>query len=119
MFNYQNTKSFNWNEDAGERGIHTVNLGLDGQFVIDNNWNLVAGVEYTGVLDKEYRGIPGAKIKNEGKWEGTFGVNYNIDTTKFVGAYVSADMNHHGGTARDEWEVENGFGFGAKFGVDF
>ncbi len=118
-FNYWNTESFNWNEKAGERGVHTLTLGLDGQYLLTNRWNLVAGVEYTGVLDKEYRGTPGAEVKNEGKWEGTFGVNYNIDTTKFVGAYVSADMNHHGGTARDEWKIENGFGFGAKFGIDF
>ncbi len=121
IFNYENTESFNWNEDAGKRGKHTLELGLDGQLVLDNNWNLVAGVEYTGRLDSKDRGsdLPADKIKNAGKWQGTFGVNYNIDTTKFVGAYVSADMNHRGGTNHDEWEVENGFGFGAKFGIDF
>jgi len=28
-------------------------------------------------------------------------------------------MNHKGGTNHDEWKAENGFGFGAKFGIDF
>ncbi len=119
LFEYWNTESFNWNEKAGEQGVHALVLGLDAQYVIDNNWNLVAGVEYTGIMDDEYRGIPGAEIKNAGTWHGEFGVNYNIDATKFVGAYISGDMNHHGGTKGDEWKVEDGFGFGAKFGIDF
>ena len=119
LFTYGNTESFNWNEGAGEQGMHFVTLGLDGQYLIDSHWSVLAGVEYTGVLDKEYRGIDGAKIKNAGTWTGELGVNYNIDATKFVGAYVNAEMNHQGGDHDDEWEVENGFGFGAKFGIDF
>ncbi len=119
LFEYGNTESFNWNEKAGFQGEHYLVLGLDAQFVIDNNWNLVAGAEYTGRLDDEDHGVPGAKIKNAGTWHGEFGVNYNIDASKFVGVYVSGDMNHHGGTKGDEWETEDGFGFGAKFGIDF
>ncbi|MBO7645067.1 MAG: hypothetical protein J6S57_02035 [Alphaproteobacteria bacterium] len=119
MFNYENTESFNWNEKAGKRGVHTLDLGVDGQLVLCNRWNLVAGVEYTGVLDNEWYGVPGEKVKNAGTWEGMFGANFNIDSTKFVGAYVKADMNHRGGTNNDEWKVQNGFGFGAKFGIDF
>ena len=106
-FVYGNSESFNW----GDEGAHALKLGLDGQFVIDPDWNLVAGVEYTGIMDD------GAK--NDGTWNGYVGMNYNIDATKFVGAYVSADMWHHGGDAGDEWEVLDGFGFGAKFGIDF
>lgn len=119
LFNYENTESFNWDEKAGKEGIHTVDLGIDGQLVLCNRWNLVAGVNYTGRLDDEDRGEPGVKVKNAGEWGATLGANYNIDATKFVGAYVSADMNHKGGTNADEWKVENGFGFGAKFGIDF
>lgn len=102
-FAYQNTESFNW----GDEGIHTWTLGLDGQYVIDNDWNLVAGVEYTGITDDGF--------KNAGKWDGVFGVNYNIDETKYVGAYVSGEMAHRTG----DWEWEDGFGFGVKFGIDF
>jgi len=116
---YWNTESFNWNEDKGEQGMHMISLGLDGQYVINNNWNLVAGVEYTGILDDEYRGIPGADVKNAGTWAGEFGVNYNIDATKFVGAYVNGSMNHRGGNNADEWDWDEGFGFGVKFGIDF
>ena len=119
LFNYWNTESFNWNEDAGQRGVHALVLGLDGQFVIDSNWSVLAGVEYTGIMDKEWRGAPGATVKNAGEWTGELGVNYNIDSTKFVGAYISGEMDHQGGTNRDEWDVKDGFGFGAKFGIDF
>lgn len=119
MFSYWNDESFNWNEGAGKAGIHALTLGLDGQYVIDSNWNVTAGVEYTGILDDEYRKTPGTTIKNAGTWEGTFGVNYNIDATKFVGAYISGSMNHQGGTNNDEWKADDGFGFGAKFGIDF
>ena len=119
IFTYRNTESFNWNEDAGKYGEHKLALGLDGQYVIDSHWSALAGVEYVGRLDKTEHGIPGTEVKNAGTWEAMLGLNYNIDATKFVGAYISGDMNHHGGTAGDEWEVENGFGFGAKFGIDF
>ena len=119
MFNYENTESFNWDETAGKQGIHTMDIGVDGQLVLCNRWNLVAGVEYTGYLDNEFRGTPGLEIKNAGTWGAMFGANFNIDATKFVGAYISADMNHQGGTNHDEWKVQNGFGFGAKFGIDF
>ena len=107
MFSYVNSESFNW----GDEGTHVWTFGLDGQLVLDSNWNLVAGVEYKGLSD--------SWAKNAGRWTGEFGVNYNIDTTKFVGAYVNGAMNHRGGTNGDEWKTEDGFGFGAKFGIDF
>jgi len=121
MFNYWNTESFNWSEKAGERGVHTLALGIDGQYVFCPRWSMLAGVEYTGVLDSQYRDNPdpAAKVKNAGLWTAELGLNYNIDATKFVGAFINADMNHRGGTNADEWKVENGFGFGAKFGIDF
>ena len=121
LYHYWNTESFNWNEKIGERGIHFVTLGLDGQYVIDSHWSVLAGVEYTGILDSQWRDKPGVgeKVENEGEWSAELGVNYNIDATKFVGAYISGDMNHKGGTNHDEWKAENGFGFGAKFGIDF
>ncbi len=106
MFVYGNSESFNWNDD----GAHALKLGVDGQYVIDRNWNLTAGAEYTGRKDEG---------KNAGTWEGYLGVNYNFDATKFVGAYVSAGMDHRGGDAADEWEWADGFGYGLKFGIQF
>ena len=106
-FQYTNTESFNWNKD----GRHAWLLGLDAQYMLDSHWSVLAGAEYTGYTDNG--------VKNAGEWEGKLGMNYNIDAAKYVGAYVSAEMDHRGGAAGDEWEVENGFGFGAKFGVEF
>ena len=106
-YEYLNSKSFNWADD----GWHKIAVGLDAQYVIDPNWNLVAGVEYKtytddGMLDLDY-------------WTGMFGVNYNIDATKYVGAYVNSVMDHWKDNGEKGWEVEDGFGFGFKFGIDF
>ena len=104
-FAYNNAESFNW----GDEGLmnHALILGLDGQVVIDPDWNLVAGVEYKGYTDDE--------AKNAGVWTGLFGVNYNIDATKYVGAYINTTVRH----ATGDWEFDDGFGFGMKFGIDF
>ena len=102
-FAYENTESFNWNDD----GMHTWTFGLDGQYVINDDFNLVATVEYKGLSD--------SWAKNAGRWLGEFGVNYNFDATKFVGLYVNGEIAH----ATGDWEWEDGFGFGAKFGIDF
>ena len=104
---YGNSETFNW----GDEGAHMWKLGVDGQYVIDNDWNVAAGVEYTGVTDD------GAK--NAGTFDTYLGVNYNIDATKYVGAYISHNAWHHGGDKADEWEFTDGFGYGVKFGIDF
>ena len=120
LFSYWNTESFNWNEKAGERGLHALALGLDAQYVLCPKVSLLAGVEYDGILDSKYRDDPDTQIKNAGEWNAELGVNYNIDVTKFVGVYVNGAMDHHrADRAEDKWRVENGFGFGAKFGIDF
>lgn len=106
-FAYENKESFNWNDD----GVHTWTFGLDGQYVINEDFNLVATVEYSGLSD--------SWAKNDGRWFGEFGVNYNIDATKFVGLYVNGALHHHDGEKADEWGWEDGFGYGVKFGIDF
>ena len=117
LYNYYNSESFNW----GDKGMHVWELGLDGQYVIDSHWSLLAGVEYTGVTNdhEAYDDLEGGKVKNYGEWAGELGVNYNIDATKFVGLYVNGALNHHEGHDHDEWGWNKGFGFGAKFGIDF
>lgn len=102
-FDYLNSESFNWGDD----GIHRLRAGIDGQLLLNMDWNLVAGVEYTGYLDDDF--------DDAGRWTGQLGVNYNIDATKFVGAYISGELAH----ATGDWEFEDGFGFGLKFGIDF
>jgi len=103
IFSYGNEESFNWDED----GIHRVILGVDGQYVIDRDWNLVAGIEYSGQIDDG--------VRNTGRLSGDFGVNYNIDARKYIGAYVSGEMSHETG----DWKWVEGMGFGVKFGIDF
>jgi len=116
-FSYSNSESFNW----GDKGMHYMTFGLDGQYVIDSNWNLVAGAEYVGVTNDKYAydDMEGPDVKNAGTITGYFGVNYNIDATKYVGAYINGSMNHQGGTNNDEWDSDDGFGYGVKFGIQF
>ena len=111
LFNYENSESFNWDD----KGMHTVDLGLDGQLLLGRHFSLLAGVEYTGRLDNtDARGM---KVKNAGAWGAEFGANYNFDATKFVGLYVKSGLEHKNNSS--DWEIEDGFGFGAKFGIDF
>jgi len=117
IFNYMNSEMFN----LGDAGMHTWNLGLDAQYVVCPHLSLVAGVDYTGVTNDKwaYDDLEGAKVKNAGEWDAMFGVNYNIDSTKYVGAYISGSLNHNGGSSADEWEWDDGFGIGVTFGIDF
>ena len=112
-YSYVNSELFN----LGDEGLHALSLGLDGQFVIDQNWNLVAGAEYTGITNDKwaYDGMEGADVEDAGVWTYYFGANYNIDATKFIGAYVNGRAAH----ATGDWEADDGFGFGFKFGIDF
>ncbi len=110
---YANSESFNWDDE----GLHVLRAGVDAQWVLDSDGNLTAGVEYAGVLDDE------DYIHNAGKWTGEFGVNYNLDETKFIGLYVNGTVAHGKSVAplynTGDWEFQDGFGFGAKFGIDF
>ena len=103
-FNYANSETFNWGDDTG---LHMWRAGVDAQLVLDSNWNLVAGAEYSGYSDEE--------AHNWGRWTSMFGVNYNIDATKYVGLYINGSMSH----LTDDWELDDGVGYGIKFGIDF
>ena len=110
LMDYANTESFNW-DNANVKGTHTLRAGVDGQLVLNKNWNLVSGAEYTKLMD-HYNEVMGS-------WELTFGANYNIDATKFVGVYLTKDVDHTRRTNKGDWEFRDGFGLGAKFGIDF
>ncbi|MBD5401013.1 hypothetical protein HDR61_04725 [bacterium] len=105
-FDYNNNESFNWND--GKRSSHIMRFGLDGQLMFSQEWNVTAGVEYNMNYDKW--------SENTGYWTGKLGANYNFDANKFLGAYISKIMNH---TAAGKWDVDDGFGFGATFGIQF
>ena len=105
-FSYNNTESFNWGDDTS---FHIWVAGIDAQLVLDSHWNLAAGIEYTGYADDH------VGFKNMGSWEGKFGVNYNIDATKYIGVWISGDMDHR----TSDWELADGVGYGIKFGIEF
>ena len=106
---YTNTESFNWNKK--DNSWHTLRAGLDAQLVLNNRWNLVSGAEYEKSLNR-YNEMSGA-------WELNFGANYNIDATKYVGAYLTKEILHTKVASEGNWEVQDGFGMGVKFGIDF
>ena len=102
-FDYLGSESFNW----GDEGMHRLRVGVNGQYLINNDWNLTAGVEYAGFTDDG--------VENAGVWTGILGVNYNINPDMFVGAYIGTEIEH----ATGDWEFADGFAFGAKFGIQF
>ncbi|MCQ2581354.1 MAG: hypothetical protein MJ170_00015 [Alphaproteobacteria bacterium] len=102
---YLNSESFNWGDD----GVHTIDLGIDGQYILTDWLNLVAGIGYTGVLDSE--------AENAGSWTGMLGANFNIDETKFIGVYATTGLEHENGDS--SWKLQKSMGLGVKFGIDF
>ena len=114
---YENTKSFNWKHEVWApaedefAGLHLLNAGIDAQLVLNNHWNLVAGADYMKLLDHY--------SETTGSWELTFGANYNIDATKYVGAYITKDVRHEKVASDGDWQFQDGFGMGVKFGIDF
>lgn len=119
-FLYNNTEAFNWGDDDAKfvvDGIegefwanHMLNLGVAGHWTMSDRWSAIASADYYKVLDR-YN-----DAGNNGYWELMAGLNMNIDDTKYVGAYVTKDIKH---VAAGDWDVEEGFGFGVKFGIDF
>ena len=89
---------------------HILNAGVAGHWVHSRYWSTVVTADYYKVLDRY------SEPYNTGWWELSAGMNLNIDTTKYVGAYITKDVNH---TAEGVWRIEDGFGFGMKFGIDF
>ena len=119
-FIYMNTESFNWGDDDAKVVIddvegefwanHMLNLGVTGHWTMSDMWSAVASADYFKVLD-HYN-----SVENRGYWTIAAGLNMNLDDTKYVGAYISKDIKH---TDAGEWTVDDGFGFGMKFGIDF
>lgn len=120
-FLYRNTKAFNWGDDdalhidaEGVEGEywknHTLNLGVAGHWTMSDMWSTVVSADYTKVLDHY------GEVENHGHWTIAAGLNMNIDDTKYVGAYITKDITH---ADAGVWNVEDGFGFGVKFGIDF
>ena len=109
-FIYANTESFNWNENDEMWQNHTLNIGFSGFWKMSDYWTGVVSADYYKIMD--HYGRP----DNPGYWDLTAGLNLSIDATKYVGIYVTKEINH---VAKGEWEAADGMGFGTKFGIDF
>lgn len=121
-FIYMNTEAFNWGDDDAKAivdGIetefwanHMLNLGVAGHWTMSDTWSAFAALDYYKIMD-HYN-----DVNNKGYWDLTLGLNMNIDTTKYVGAYLTKTMARE---ADGELDVDDydGYGFGLKFGIDF
>ena len=109
-FLYANSESFNWAYDDEMWERHILNVGFGGHWKMSDYWSGLVLADYYKSLD--HYGDPQAA----GSWDITAGLNLNIDATKYVGVYVTKEIDH---VAKGVWEAQDGFGFGVKFGADF
>jgi hypothetical protein len=80
---------------------HDWIFGLDGQYMLDSNWNVTAGLRYYWYEN----------YNDDDPITGIFGLNYNFDSTKYIGIYTERQLNANSGNDTYEW--------GVKFGIDF
>lgn len=107
-FIYANSESFNWGNDTDMWANHMLNLGAAGHWQMSKYWSSVVTADYFKLLDHYSEAT--------GSWELSAGLILNLDAAKYVGAYITKDIEH---VASGDWEVQDGFGFSAKFGIDF
>jgi len=100
VYGYTNTEAFNW----GDEGLRSLALGLSGQYLIDNNWNVVAGLTYDILSITD--GVPTDADTLTGK----LGVNYNFTDDMYLGGYVTYEFLQDG---------DKDVGLGVRFGVQF
>lgn len=80
-----------------------MTVGVMGQYLLDSSWNLVGELMFDFDLFDDYYDGERLRVK--------FGVNYNLDATKYIGAYVAKDVVH----SFDDAPVY----FSLDFGIDF
>ncbi|MDW2958230.1 MAG: hypothetical protein R8M37_00235 [Alphaproteobacteria bacterium] len=80
-----------------------MTVGIQGQYIVNDNWNWVGELMFDFDLFDEYYDGEQLRLK--------IGANYNLDATKYIGWYVQKDLVH--GFERSPAEM------GVVFGVDF
>lgn len=89
--------------DKGNWDALAMTVGVQGQYLLDDNWNVVADLMFDFDLHNDYYDGERLRLK--------LGVNYNLDSTKYIGMYVSKDLVHSFDSAP--------MAFGVQFGIDF
>ncbi len=63
-----------------------MTVGIQGQYIVNNRWNWVGGLMFDFDIFDDY--YDGERLRLQG------GINYNIDTTKYLGFYLEKDVVH-------------------------
>lgn len=80
-----------------------MTVGIQGQYIVNDNWNWVADLMFDFDLFDDY--YNGERLRLGG------GLNYNLDATKYIGFYVAKDLIHSFEHSPAE--------MGIVFGIDF
>lgn len=80
-----------------------MTVGIQGQYIINNNWNWVAELMFDfDLFDKYY---DGEQLRLR------IGANYNLDEMKYLGFYVAKDMVHSFDSAPLYFSLDFGINF--------
>ncbi len=80
-----------------------MSVGLQGQYLIDSDWNIIAGLMFDyDLFDKYY---------DEEQLDFKLGLNYNFDNSKYLGVYLSKDVIR----SFDDAPMYVGVNFGLEF----
>lgn len=63
-----------------------MTVGIQGQYIVNDNWNWVGELMFDFDLFDEY--YDGERLRMK------VGANYNLDATKYLGVYVAKDLVH-------------------------
>jgi hypothetical protein len=110
MFEYTYQKD---DQNPDDQSTGSFAFGLNGQYAIDGNWNLVGQLTYVLPQDlkETYGNVSVVYPADVDSLHVKIGANYNIDSTKYVGAYIGKQITNTAG--------DDSFGLGVKFGIDF
>lgn len=94
---------------AGGTEMWTLSAEVEAQYVINEDFNVVAGAAYK--FDVSHDGYYEDLLQMNNPLVGKAGVNYNFDETKYIGAYATYDMNAE--------HQSQAWGASVRFGIDF
>lgn len=83
-----------------------MKVGIEGLYALGMNWNVVAGLDYNFRISNN-----NTPWTLEQPMNAKMGVNYNLDSIMYFGAYVFKDVK--------SGFNEDPLGVGVKFGIDF